>query len=131
MTDPAESFAADRPLLVGGGHRSPVFVTVAADSLSASGLERLQDLGRGPALLALQHSALERLGVAASPRARRPGLALAFTSSIDAAWLRHRGSSLSDRALTMRVASGSAADARDVVTPGHVQPVGIGDHDLL
>lgn len=66
-----------------------------------------------------------------SPTSSRAHLELPFTTSINAASLIGAGWSLSDRALTMRVAAHADSGPGDLRVPGHVHPVRIADEHFL
>jgi 3,4-dihydroxy 2-butanone 4-phosphate synthase / GTP cyclohydrolase II len=134
MTQPSrsvESFAGDEPVLVGAGDARPVFVALPAESVTARRLARLRELGRGMVVLALEDSIAERLQLPPSPRLRGPRPDLPFTASIDAARGVGDGWSLSDQALTMRVAADPRSEPQELAIPGHVHPIRVERDELL
>ena len=109
--DPAlERFATGRHVLVGDSLGT--WVAVAAASINADRLERLEALGDGAALLGLTDVALSRLGLLAGADSR-PARSLRATDAGE------------DRARTMRVAATSSTPA-DVGAPGHVDVFALG-----
>jgi 3,4-dihydroxy 2-butanone 4-phosphate synthase/GTP cyclohydrolase II len=115
----AERFAAGGLVLV-GDDAGPLFVAAPADDVDADALERLQRLGGGLVVLALDEAIARRLELSeAVARARRP-MALPLTAPIDAATGIAGGWSLRDRAHTMRVAARPDAGPGDLAVPGHV-----------
>src|ERR1700683_2327365 len=113
LLEAAEDFAADELVLVGGERDVPLFVAVPAQALDATKLDRLEQLGQGPVVLALEATMADQLQLPASPISTRSRLTLPFTASIDAARGIGGGWSLADRALTMALAAGPPTDPRD------------------
>jgi len=127
----ADAFADGEPVLIGSPGERTAFVAVAAEAIDAATLERLHDLGGGIVVLALGDSIGEQLALESAPAADRRGLGLPFTPSIDATAVRAGGWSLSDRALTMRVAAHPSSRPADIEIPGHVHPVRVPDNHLV
>ncbi len=108
LAECGERFAAGEPVLVGGAGRSDgAFVALPAADIRADGLRRLGELGGDMVVLALEDQVADRIG-------------LPVPAPIDAANCRDGGWSLSDRALTMRLASAADTRRRDLRVPGHV-----------
>jgi 3,4-dihydroxy 2-butanone 4-phosphate synthase / GTP cyclohydrolase II len=126
-----DAFADGEPVLFGSPTEPIAFVAVRAEAIDAATLERLHDLGGGIVVLALGNSIGEQLALQPAPATERRRLELPFTPSIDAAGVLDGGWSLSDRALTMRVAAHPSSGPADIEIPGHVHPVRVPDNHLV
>jgi len=104
---------------------------LAADHVSADGINFMAKHGRGLICLTLTRERCERLQLA--PMAARNGTAhgTAFTVSIEAASGVTTGISAADRAHTIRAAVARDARAADLVQPGHVFPLQAQDGGVL
>jgi 3,4-dihydroxy 2-butanone 4-phosphate synthase / GTP cyclohydrolase II len=131
LLEAVEDFAADELVLVGGERDLPLFVAVPAQALDAMKLDRLEQLGQGPVVLALEATIADQLQLPASPISTRSRLTLPFTASIDAARGIGGGWSLADRALTMRLVADPQTDPTDLAMPGHVHPARVSGDELL
>jgi len=104
---------------------------LAADHVSADGINFMAKHGRGLICLTLTRERCERLHL--PPMAARNGTVhgTAFTVSIEAASGVTTGISASDRAQTIRAAVAREARATDLVQPGHVFPLQAQDGGVL
>ena len=104
---------------------------LAADHVSADGINFMAKHGRGLICLTLTRERCERLQL--PPMTARNGTAhgTAFTVSIDAASGVTTGISAADRAHTIRAAVARDARAADLVQPGHVFPLQAQDGGVL
>jgi 3,4-dihydroxy 2-butanone 4-phosphate synthase/GTP cyclohydrolase II len=104
---------------------------LAADHVSADGINFMAKHGRGLICLTLTREHCERLRL--PPMAARNGTAhgTAFTVSIEAASGVTTGISAADRAHTIRTAVAREARASDLVQPGHVFPLQAQDGGVL
>ena len=104
---------------------------LAADHVSADGINFMAKHGRGLICLTLTRERCERLQL--PPMAARNGTAhgTAFTVSIEAASGVTTGISAADRAQTIRAAVAREARATDLVQPGHVFPLQAQDGGVL
>lgn len=118
-TIPVERFAAGDLVLVGDDD-GPAFVATPADDVDADRLERLQRLGGGQVVLALDDAIAARLELPDGASRGHRSLDLPLAAPIDAARGIAGGWSLRDRAHTMRVAADPAAGPADLDVPGHV-----------
>jgi len=126
LTLSAQRFAGGELVLVGDRDDATVFVATPAATIKAESLERLQELGRGMVVLALEDRIADRLRLPGpGAGARRPG-EMALTAPIDAAHGISGGWSLSDRAHTMRLAADPQTGPADLSIPGHVHAARIG-----
>ncbi len=107
----AERFGAGEPILIGGDGQVGAFVALTAADVSPAGLRRLGELAGELAVLALDEGLADRIGVSSSG------------TSIDAVACRDGGWSLTDRALTIRLACASGVRRSELVSPGHVSTV--------
>ncbi|HEU5297470.1 MAG TPA: bifunctional 3,4-dihydroxy-2-butanone-4-phosphate synthase/GTP cyclohydrolase II [Burkholderiaceae bacterium] len=98
-------------------------LVLAADHVSADGINFMAKHGRGLICLTLTRERCERLHL--PPMAARNGTVhgTAFTVSIEAASGVTTGISAADRAHTVRTAVARDARAADLVQPGHVFPL--------
>jgi len=104
---------------------------LAADHVSADGINFMAKHGRGLICLTLTRERCERLQL--PPMAARNGTVhgTAFTVSIEAARGVTTGISAADRAHTIRAAVARDARASDLVQPGHVFPLQAQDGGVL
>src|SRR5262245_30901722 len=104
---------------------------LAADNVSADGINFMAKHGRGLICLTLTRERCERLHL--PPMAARNGTkhGTAFTVSIEAASGVSTGISAADRAHTVRAAVAREARASDLVQPGHVFPLQAQDGGVL
>ena len=104
---------------------------LAADHVSAEGINFMAKHGRGLICLTLTRERCERLAL--PPMAARNGTAhgTAFTVSIEAATGVTTGISAADRARTVKVAVAGDARPSDLVQPGHVFPLQAQDGGVL
>jgi 3,4-dihydroxy 2-butanone 4-phosphate synthase/GTP cyclohydrolase II len=104
---------------------------LAADHISADGINFMAKHARGLICLTLTRERCERLQL--PPMAARNGTAhgTAFTVSIEAASGVTTGISAADRARTVRAAVAREARAADLVQPGHVFPLQAQDGGVL
>jgi 3,4-dihydroxy 2-butanone 4-phosphate synthase/GTP cyclohydrolase II len=104
---------------------------LAADHVSADGINFMAKHGRGLICLTLTRERCERLHL--PPMAARNGTAhgTAFTVSIEAASGVTTGISAADRARTIRAAVAREARPSDLVQPGHVFPLQAQDGGVL
>jgi 3,4-dihydroxy 2-butanone 4-phosphate synthase / GTP cyclohydrolase II len=122
----AERFADGELVLVGGEDDTTVFVAAAAQTIRPESLERLQELGRGMVVLALEDRIADRLALPEPGAGARRRAEMPLTAPIDAARGISGGWSLHDRAHTMRLASDPETRPSDLTIPGHVLPARIG-----
>jgi 3,4-dihydroxy 2-butanone 4-phosphate synthase/GTP cyclohydrolase II len=106
-------------------------LVLAADHVSADGVNFMAKHGRGLICLTLTRERCERLHL--PPMAARNGTVhgTAFTVSIEAASGVTTGISAADRAHTIRTAVARDARAADLVQPGHVFPFQAQDGGVL
>jgi len=104
---------------------------LAADHVSADGINFMAKHGRGLICLTLTRERCERLRL--PPMAAHNGTkhGTAFTVSIEAASGVSTGISAADRAHTIRTAVAREARASDLVQPGHVFPLQAQDGGVL
>jgi 3,4-dihydroxy 2-butanone 4-phosphate synthase / GTP cyclohydrolase II len=104
---------------------------LAADHVSADGINFMAKHGRGLICLTLTRERCERLQL--PPMTARNGTAhgTAFTVSIEAARGVTTGISAADRAHTIRAAVAREARSTDLVQPGHVFPLQAQDGGVL
>jgi 3,4-dihydroxy 2-butanone 4-phosphate synthase / GTP cyclohydrolase II len=122
----AERFSDGELILVGDEDNATVFIAAAAQTIKAESLERLQELGRGMVVLALEDRIADRLGLPEPGAGARRQAEMALTAPIDAARGISGGWSLSDRAHTMRLAADPRTGPTDLTIPGHVHPARVG-----
>jgi 3,4-dihydroxy 2-butanone 4-phosphate synthase / GTP cyclohydrolase II len=123
-------FAEGGTVLVGSAKDAAVFLATPADTVQARSLERLQGLGRGLVVLALDEQIADKLALPSTASAQLR-FDLPFTAPIDAAFGVQGGWSTQDRARTMRVAADPTTGPSDLRIPGHVHPVRIPRDRLL
>jgi 3,4-dihydroxy 2-butanone 4-phosphate synthase/GTP cyclohydrolase II len=106
-------------------------LVLAADHVSAEGINFMARFGRGLICLTLTRERCERLHL--PPMATRNGAkhATAFTVSIEAAEGVTTGISAADRARTVHAAVAKNARAEDLVQPGHIFPLQAVDGGVL
>ncbi|MFO1220478.1 MAG: bifunctional 3,4-dihydroxy-2-butanone-4-phosphate synthase/GTP cyclohydrolase II [Burkholderiaceae bacterium] len=104
---------------------------LAADHVSAEGINFMAKHGRGLICLTLTRERCERLAL--PPMAARNGTVhgTAFTVSIEAASGVTTGISAADRARTVQAAVSKDARASDLVQPGHIFPLQAQDGGVL
>ncbi len=100
-------------------------IVLAADHVTSATVNFMAKEARGLICLTLTADQVSRLGL---PQMVRDDLNLtphktAFTVSIEASKGVSTGISAADRAHTIKVASNPNANARDVITPGHIFPI--------
>lgn len=106
-------------------------LVLAADHVTAEGVNFMARFGRGLICLTLTRARCEQLQL--PPMAARNGdkKATAFTVSIEAAEGVTTGISAADRARTIQVAVARQTQAQDLVQPGHVFPLQAVDGGVL
>lgn len=96
---------------------------VAADKLTVPVMAQLIRDGSGIVCLCLPGEVLDRLDLAPMVQRNQSRFATAFTVSIEAREGVSTGVSAVDRVTTIRAAIAPAAQADDIVSPGHVFPL--------
>ena len=106
-------------------------LVLAADHVSADGINFMARYGRGLICLTLTRERCERLKL--PPMTARNGdkKGTAFTASIEAAEGVSTGISAADRARTVQAAVAKAAVPEDLVQPGHIFPLQAVDGGVL
>ncbi len=106
-------------------------LVIAADHITADGINFMARYGRGLICLTLTRERCERLRL--PPMATRNGTkhSTAFTVSIEAAEGVTTGISAADRARTVQAAVAPNAQADDLVQPGHIFPLQAVDGGVL
>ena len=106
-------------------------LVIAADHVSAGAINFMARYGRGLICLTLTRERCERLQL--PPMVARNGTkhATAFTVSIEAAEGVSTGISAADRSRTVQAAVAPAANATDLVQPGHIFPLQAADGGVL
>ncbi len=108
-------------------------LVVAADFVTPQMVNFMACEARGLICLAMTGEQINRLGLPLMVKEdhNRAPNRTAFTVSIEAAQGVSTGISAADRALTIKVASNPVAQAKDIITPGHVFPIRAQDGGVL
>jgi 3,4-dihydroxy 2-butanone 4-phosphate synthase/GTP cyclohydrolase II len=106
-------------------------LVIAADMVNPEAINFMATHGRGLICLTLTEHRCKRLGLHPMVARNEDEFGTAFTVSVDAAVGVTTGISAADRALTIRIATSSLAQADDLVRPGHVFPIIARDGGVL
>lgn len=104
---------------------------VAADRTTSEHIGFMAVHGRGLVCLALVPAILRRLGVPLMPADRTDDEGLAYGISFEARQGVSTGISASDRAATIRVAVDERSGPGNIVMPGHIPPIQVGEGGVM
>lgn len=106
-------------------------IVIAAEKVTPEAINFMATYARGLICLSLTSEQVERLGLPMMAANNKSAYETAFTVSIEAREGVTTGISAADRAHTTLVAIDPGANARDIVTPGHVFPLQARDGGVL
>ncbi|HEX9878901.1 MAG TPA: 3,4-dihydroxy-2-butanone-4-phosphate synthase [Candidatus Binatia bacterium] len=96
---------------------------MAAEKVTPDAINFMARYGRGLICLPLLEEQVRKLGLTMMVSDNTSPFGTAFTITIDAAENITTGISAADRAITILASIADAADARNIVTPGHIFPL--------